>query len=191
MNTRDAIGQRRSIRKYKETPVSEEIITKILHAATLAPSGKNGQPWRFVVIRGEQRDKMIKVMQAGLDKFASRGESTGSAKWTIQIMAQAPATVFIFNESGVHPWQKHTVDQNFSNLVNVQSIGAAIQNMCLAALDLGLGTLWIADVFYAYEELCEYTGMDCQMVAALSIGYPDEAPEARQRKTVDEVTKWM
>ena len=191
METLKAIAQRRSIRKFKETPVSDELIREILHSATLAPSGKNSQPWRFIVVRGEHRDKMVDVMQAGLDKFTARGENTGSAKWTLHIMAQAPATIFIFNEQGTHPGQKHSIDQNFSNLVNLQSVGAAIENMCLAALDLGLGTLWIADVLYAYDELLEFVGMDCQMVAALSIGYPDEAPAARKRKTVDEVTRWL
>jgi nitroreductase len=191
MEIGEAIQKRRSIRKYKETPVSDETIKEILYAATVAPSGKNRQPWRFVVVCGEQREKMVAAMRTGLDKFIARGEDTGSAEWTLQIMAQAPVTVFIFNARGVHPWQGHTVDQNFSNLVNVQSIGAAIQNMCFAALDMGLGTLWIADIFHAYDELCEFTGMDCQMVAALAIGYPDESPEMRNRKTVDELTKWM
>jgi nitroreductase len=191
MNTLEAIAQRRSIRKFKEDPVPDELIREVLHAATLAPSGKNRQPWHFIALRGEKRDEMIRVMQSGLDKFTSRGENTGSAKWTLQIMAQAPVSVFIFNPHGIHPWQEHSIDQNFNDLVNLQSIGAAIQNMCLAALDLGLGTLWIADVLYAYEELCAYLEMDCQMVAALAIGYPDEEPNARPRQPVDEVTRWM
>jgi nitroreductase len=191
MKTLTAINQRRSIRKFKETSVPEEMIQQILLAATQAPSGKNKQPWKFVVVQGEKRDEMIKVMQSELDKFAERGENTGSAKWTLGIMAQAPVTVFIFNPHGIHPWETHSVDQNFSHLVDLQSIGAAIQNMCLAALDLGLGTLWIADVLYAYESLCKFLEMDCQMVAALAIGFPDEQPNARKRKSVDEVTRWL
>lgn len=191
MNTLDAIAQRRSIRKYTDKPVPDESIHEILKAATQAPSGKNRQPWRFVIVRGEQRDKMIAAMQAGLDKFTTSGENTGSAKWTLQIMAQAPVTIFIFNEDGIHPWQPHTIDHNFSNIVNLQSIGAAIQNMCLAALDMGLGTLWIADILYTYEELCEFLHMDCQMVAALAIGYPDETPEARNRKSIDAIVSWL
>ncbi|MDF1515048.1 MAG: nitroreductase [Anaerolineae bacterium] len=191
MNTIDAIAQRRSIRKYADKAVSDETIKKILKAATQAPSGKNRQPWRFIVVRGEPREKMIEAMQAGLDKITARGENTGSAKWTLQIMAQTLVTIFIFNEDGIHPWQPHSIDHNFSNIVNLQSIGAAIQNMCLASLELGLGTLWIADTLYAYEALCEFLHMDCQMVAALAIGYPDEAPEARKRKTIDEVTRWL
>jgi len=75
--------------------------------------------------------------------------------------------------------------------VDTQSIGAAIQNMLLAAQELGIGTLWICDVFYAYDELCAWLGQKNQMIAAVSLGYPDEQPNARPRKTVDEVTVWF
>lgn len=191
MQTLEAIAQRRSIRKYKDTPVTDEQIREILHAAALAPSGKNRQPWRFVVVRGEKRTGMLEAMRAGMAKDEARGEDTGSAKWTVQIMEQAPVTIFIFNQDGMHPWLTRSIDQAFGDLVNLQSVGAAIENMCLAALELGLGSLWIADVLYAYDELCAYLGQDCQMVAALAIGYPDEEPDARPRKSVDEVTRWL
>lgn len=191
MQTLQAIAQRRSIRKYKDTPVSDEQIRQILLAATQAPSGKNGQPWHFVIVRGEKRAGMIEAMRAGMAKCEARGDSTGSAKWTVQIMEKAPVTIFIFNPEGIHPWLPHSVEQSFGNLVNLQSVGAAIQNMCLAALDMELGSLWIADTLYAYEELCTFLGQDCQMVAALAIGYPDESPDARPRKSVDEVSIWL
>ena len=77
------------------------------------------------------------------------------------------------------------------NVVDVQSIGAAIQNLLLAAQDLGLGTLWICDVFYAYDELCAWLGETHQMIAAVALGYPDEQPNPRPRKSVDEVTTWL
>jgi nitroreductase len=77
------------------------------------------------------------------------------------------------------------------DIVDTQSIGAAIQNMLLAALDRGLGTLWICDVFYATEELCEWLGDNHLMIAAVSVGYPDEAPAPRPRMSVDEVTRWL
>ena len=105
-------------------------------------------------------------------------------------MAQAPATIFIFNPEGLHPWLMRPIDQMFWDVVNIQSIGAAIQNMLLAAEDLGLGSLWICDVFAAYEELGRWLGESAQMIAAVSFGYPDEQPAARPRKSVDEVTRW-
>jgi hypothetical protein len=55
MNTLEAIEQRRSIRKFKDTPVSDEQLQTILQAAVQAPSGKNRQPWRFVVVKSEEK----------------------------------------------------------------------------------------------------------------------------------------
>jgi nitroreductase len=51
MNVLEAVAQRRSIRKFRDAPVPDEVIEQILHAATLAPSGKNRQPWRFYVVK--------------------------------------------------------------------------------------------------------------------------------------------
>lgn len=191
MQTLDAIAQRRSIRKFTDAPVTDEQIRAILLAATQAPSGKNRQPWRFIVVSGEKRTGMLDAMHAGIAKHEARGENTGSAKGSARIMEQAPVTIFIFNAEGMHPWLTRSIDQAFWDLVNVQSVGAAIQNMCLTALDMGLGSLWIADVLFAYDELCAYLDQDCQMVAALAIGYPDEEPDVRPRKPVDEVAHWL
>ena len=76
-------------------------------------------------------------------------------------------------------------------MVNIQSIGAAIQNICLTAHALGLGSLWIADVLYAYEELEAWLGQDTQMVAAVSLGYPADNPVIFSRKPLAEVTVWF
>jgi nitroreductase len=191
MNTYEAIEARRSIRKFKSDPIPEDILRKILKAATLAPSGKNKQPWRFIVVQGEKRAEMVRLMRKGIETVKERGESTGSSLSSAKIMEQAPVTIFIFNPYGISPWQTHSTDQIIWGVIDIQSTGAAIQNMILVAGDLGIGTLWICDVFYAYEELCEWLGETTQLVAAVSLGYPDESPEARPRKTVEEVTRWL
>jgi nitroreductase len=189
MNTIDAIAARRSVRKFKELPIEEEKLQVLLRAATQAPSGKNRQPWRFVVIKGEKRTEMVRVMNEGIANVKSRGEETGSAEWSAKVMQQAPVTVFIFNPKGVRPWLAHSTGQLFDELVDIQSIGAAIQNMLLAALDLGIGSLWMCDVLYAYEELCKWLGEEGELIAAVALGYADEAPAARPRKPVAEVVR--
>jgi F420 biosynthesis protein FbiB-like protein len=192
MQITDAIAQRRSIRRFKDTPVPEEDIRRLLHAATLAPSGKNAQPWRFVVVEGEtQRAEMVRLMRAGIAKLKAQGVNPGSSEWTAGIMAHAPVTIFVFDDEETNEDRERSFVDFLMNTVDIQSIGAAIQNMLLAALDRGLGTLWICDVFYAYEELCDWLGENHVMVAAISIGYPDEAPGPRPRMAVDEVTRWV
>lgn len=191
MEMMDVIKTRRSIRKFKATPVSEAVIRELLHAATLAPSGKNRQPWRFYVVQGEQRDEMVRIMQAGIDKRKAEGVEPGSSEWTVKVMAQAPVTIFVFADFPADVDHARSFLELMGSSVDIQSVGAAIQNLLLAATDKGLGTLWICDVFYAYPELCAWLEEERFMVAAVSVGYPDEAPGARPRKSVDAVTTWV
>jgi nitroreductase len=189
MNTLEAIAARTSIRKFRDAPVEEEKLQAILLAATRAPSGKNRQPWRFVVVRGEKRIEMARIMREGIETSKARGDNPGSSEWTVKVMEQAPLSVFVFNPQGLRPWQAHSIGQMFDDVVDIQSIGAAIQNMLLAAQDLGLGSLWVCDVFCAYEELCAWLGAEGELIAAVVLGYPDEHPAVRARKPVADVVR--
>ena len=66
MNTLDTIAARRSIRRFKPDPVPDEALQAILTAGTQAPSGKNQQPWKFIVVQGEKRVEMVRVMRGGI-----------------------------------------------------------------------------------------------------------------------------
>jgi nitroreductase len=191
METLEAIATRRSIRHFKSDPIPQEVLEQILQAGVMAPSGKNRQPWRFVVVSEGRRAEMVRHMREGIARMKAQGENIGSAEGTAAVMEQAPVTVFVFNPFGTHPWLTRSIDQAFTDLVNVQSIGAAIQNMCLAAHTLGLGSLWICDVFFAYDELIRWLGQDTQMVAAVTLGYPVDHPTAYSRQTLSDVTVWF
>lgn len=192
METMEAIMARRSIRKFSDRPVTREAVNAVLATAILAPSGKNRQPWRFVVVTGdEKRAQMIRVMREGIADDKAHGMGPGSAIMTARVMEYAPVTIFVFNPEGVHPWVKHSVGQTFLELVDTQSIGAAIQNMLLAAQDMGLGTLWMCDVWSAYQQLSAWLGESGQLVAAVALGYPDEQPAARPRRPLSEVVHWF
>jgi F420 biosynthesis protein FbiB-like protein len=191
METREAIAARRSIRRFEDRPVPEEVVNSVLTAAIQAPSGKNRQPWRFVVVAGEEkRAAMIRCMRSGIEQAREHHIETGSALWTTRIMRKAPVTIFVFNPMGMHPWAAHSTYEMYLSTVDVQSIGAAIQNMLLAAQDAGLGSLWICDVFSAYEQLTEWLGEPGQLIAAVALGYPAEHPEARPRHPLSDVVRW-
>ena len=191
MNTLEAIAARRSIRKFKDLPFDDEKLQAILQAAAQAPSGKNRQPWRFIVVKKDKRADMVRILKEGITNSKSRGEEIGSSEWTAKVMEQAPVTVFIFNPQGLRPWQVHSTGQMFDDVVDIQSIGASIQNMLLAAQDLGIGSLWMCDVFYAYEELSVWLGEEGEMIAAVALGYPAETPAARPRKPLSEIVRQM
>jgi len=191
MEIMEAIRDRRSIRRFTNASISSEDIEALLLAASLAPSGKNKQPWRFVVVREDKRDEMIRVMRAGIETCKHNGIETGSSEGTARIMEQAPVTIFIFNPYETNEERERTISDYFMQIVDIQSVGAAIQNLLLAACDRGIGSLWICDVFYAYGELCEWLGENHQMVAAVSLGYPAESPGRRPRRSVSDLTSWL
>ncbi len=191
MDTLEAIAARRSIRRFRSDPIPQDVLEKILNAAIMAPSGKNRQPWRFVVVREDKRGEMVQIMRETIARWKARGDNIGSAEGSATVMEQAPVTVFVFNPQGPHPWLTRSIDQAFQDLVNIQSVGAAIQNMCLASHALGLGSLWICDVLFAYNELSQWMGQDTQMVAAVSLGYPAEHPILFSRKPLGDVTVWL
>lgn len=190
----EAIKNRRSIRKYKNTPVSKEQISEILQAGMLAPSSKNRQPWRFIVTTGASKEEACKVMEKGISREKespfipeSRPYISG-AEHTLQIMRQAPVAIFIVNEIA-SPFDKTlTMDERVSEICNAQSIGAAIENMTLTATELGLGSLWICDTFFAQKELSEW--LNGELYAALAIGYAEENPCARPRKKPENIIEW-
>lgn len=190
-----SIVNRRSIRKYKNTEVPRPLLEEIIQAGILAPSSKNRQPWRFVVVSGPAKEEMLRVMADGMERektaplLPDSARHIGGAAYTMEIMRQAPVVIFIMNTLGYDPHGTLTADEHVSEICNAQSIGAAVENMILTATELGLASLWICDTYFAYDELCAWLGGD-QMFAAMAVGYADEEPPARPRKRMAEVTEW-
>lgn len=191
-----AIANRRSIRKYKSQFVSRDIIEEILEAGILAPSSKNRQPWKFVVVTGDSKVDVLNCMEKGLAREKINPLIPESAKYlqgaeaTLSIMRTAPVIVFIVNKLAVDIKTPLSTDERISEICNAQSIGAAIENMTLTATELGLGTLWICDTFFANEELSDWLDTQGELYAAMAIGYRDENPCARPRNKLSDVVEW-
>lgn len=190
----DAIAARRSIRKFKTTPVAHEIIEEILRAGSLAPSSKNRQPWKFIVTTGQAKEEVLAVMERGLEREAQQPllpESAvyiGGAHNTLNIMRQAPAVIFVVNTRGLDLLTPQNAENRVFEICNAQSIGAAVENMSLAAVEAGLGSLWICDTYFAQQELCTWLGGE--LAAAFALGYADEEPAPRPRKSWSETVEW-
>lgn len=191
-----AILNRRSIRKYKDIPIDKKLIKDILQAGSLAPSSKNRQPWRFVVVTGSAKKTMLKVMEEGFQREKQDPllpESTryiSGAEYTLQIMEQAPVIIFAVNPLGLELCRTLNPEERVYEICNAQSMGAAMENMALAATEYGLGSLWICDTYFAYDELNRWLGTDGELLAAMAIGYADEAPAARPREKLEDIIEW-
>ncbi len=190
MDVMQAIQARRSIRWFQPDALSRTDIESILEAARLAPSAKNGQPWRFVVVQGPARQSMAEALSAGLARSRAENLPTGSAEYSFRIMAEAPATLLVFDPDDQPPWQPKDARGQLMLMVNSQSVGAAVQNMLLRAQELGIGSLWICDILFAHEELCAWAGRQGLLAAAVSLGYAAEQPFARPRLAFEDIVEW-
>lgn len=191
-----AIYDRRSIRRYTAEKVPHESIEEVLKAGMRAPSAKNRQPWRFTVATGKAKEEALDAMEKGLEREKENPllpESTGylQGAWhSLGIMRQAPVVIFVSNALGKEIGSAMTVDDRVSEICNAQSIGAALENMSLAAREQGLESLWICNTFFAQKEIRDWLGAEGEPYAAMALGYGDENPPARARKEMREVVEW-
>ncbi len=168
MDLMDAIKTRRSIRRYKETPVPERLLNEVLNAARLAPSADNAQPWRIIVVMDEQAKLKI-AMASNNQKF----------------IAEAPVVLVICGMP----------DEAFSMMggymsAHVIDAAIAVDHLTLAAHSLGLGTCWIG--WFKEEKIRDILSIpeDVPVVALTPLGYPAEAPERSPRKNLEELVKF-
>lgn len=162
MEVLEAIRTRRSIRKFTDQEVSDELIDKILTAGIWAPSGKNNQLWRFAVIK----DKQLKSEIAQLTKHTD-------------ILENAPVIIPVFVDHNV----------TYDVIKDANSIGACVQNMLLAIHSLGLAAVWIAEILKNKEEvkkLC-HAPEQYELMAVVTLGYGAETEGEGHRKGLDEV----
>ena len=176
MDIDQVIKGRRSVRTYKSDEVDENLIRQCIEAATYAPSAKNGQQWRFTVLTGESKDKFTDMYRDALGKQAY---DVGSSFGSCTMMEEAPVVIIVWNTNELG-WSSE-----------VHSVSAAIQNLLLKAYALGLGSCWIADVFYAYDEIMDYFKKTWKLLAGIALGWSDVTPGQRPRLSVDEVTEFL
>lgn len=174
MELEEVIAQRRSIREFETKPVEKVKLEKLIEAARLCQSAKNRQPWQFMILEDGRKDQVAEIM---LQLFESHDEElpgyVNSSRHTAQIIQNAPVLMLVFREPD-ELWIPG----------DLLSIGAAIEHVCLEAVNLGLGALWIRDTEYTEKEICAYVGYpQLQLVSAIALGYPAEQPAPRPRKT--------
>ena len=164
----ELMANRRSIRRYKPSPVPEGDVAYVLEAARMAPSWANTQCWHFIVVTEE--DVKQQVAEAGRE-------------WGTRWIAKAPV-IIVACADPVKPGAKGDIP---NYLVD---IGIAMEHVILAATERGLGTCWIGG-FYE-DRIKEALGVPetIRVVACTPLGYPDEAPAARSRKELREIVSY-
>lgn len=165
MELMDAVRGRRSVRCYLEQSVEEEKLDAVLEAGRLAPSARNMQDWKFIVVRDQAtRQKLAK---------AARDQ---------QFVGEAPVVIAACGTSDL----VMTCGQPAYAI----DVAIAVDHMTLAAQSLGLGTCWIG-AFYE-DQVREILGVpaNIRVVALLPLGYPAEQARATPRKSQAEVVSY-
>lgn len=194
---RDAIYNRRSIRKFLKKDISKEIIESIIDAGRMAPSAKNRQPWKYIVYGGTNKDELLAYMEKGLLReeqgepiLPDSGQGIADAKNTLKIMKEAPVIIIVLNTNGTTPFAEIDADHRVTEICDTLSIGASIENILLKAEEIGIGTLWIANTCFAYPELVSYLKTTHQLVGAIAVGYANESPMPRPRKELTDILEF-
>ena len=158
MDVFEAIKTRRSIRKYKQTPIPEKKLKQIFEAARLAPSAGNRQPWGFVVVRDAERKKAL--------------------------AEAANAQAFLANAALI---VAAVGDPEVSKKWCEKDVMIAVEHLALSAAALGYGACWIGAFNEAKVKSLLGIPEKVSVVALLPIGVPDETPPTRPRKEFSEI----
>lgn len=217
MELKTAINERKSVRGYKPDTVSKDIIKEVLTLATRAVSAVNCQPWEFLVITGEilqdikkanmedlhlgrEEDKKDSPLPAGI--YTTRSKEIGKSlliamdikredmegrRWWMERgyrFFDAPAVIILM------------MDNEFDEAAYRLEMGCVAQNICLAALEYGLGTCVENQAVTYQRGLKHYLNIpeNKRFVTGIAIGYPDDEFKANHvrstRADIDEITSW-
>jgi len=162
MNVFEAIKTRRSVRKYKPQPIPEGHLRQIVTAAQLAPSAGNRQPWRFIVVQDAETKKKLGVIARNQTWMSDAG------------VVVAALAMDRKNPEVYERWAE-------------RDVMTAVEHMVLAAWELGYGACWIGA--FNEEQVKELLNVPKEMtvIVLLPIGVPDQVPEPRGRKGLEEL----
>jgi nitroreductase len=172
MDLMEAIKGRRSIRKYKPDPVSEEALRVLMEAVRWAPSWANTQCWEVIVVK----DPKVK------SELATALPKTNPA---LSSMTEAPLVIVLCGKKGVSGFKKGEAATVKGDWLMFDT-GIAMQNLCLAAYGLGLGTVVVG--LFDHKKVEEILGVsqNAEVVAMTPLGYPAVEGGAPKRKEPSE-----
>ena len=221
MELLSAIERRKSTRVFTSEPVAIEDLKRIIQAGIAAPSKGNSQIWEFVVVSGEKRKAMIKMlfellqtdfipsMQLSDSDDKPPGKALGKAQ---KRSAKNKKEISELVSSSGHSFDDFMLEGTFTffnapvailvfadkvfakDLPHVLSIGAAVQNMLLTAEDMGLGACWIGGVWRYTKNIRTLLGIPENkiLLSSIAIGHADlSSPVAKYKSSRSDITEFV
>jgi len=172
----EIIKERRSIRKYEEKDIPEELVNRVLDAVKWTPSWINTQCWEVIVVK----DKIIKE---GLQATISKGNPAAKS------IVAAPVVLAVCGRLGKSGYYKDKVSTKFGDWY-MFDLGLATQTICLAACDFGLGTVIVG--LFDHDRAKEILNVPAgyELVVLIPMGYPAKTPSAPKRREINEFTHY-
>ena len=177
METRTCIKERRSMRKFTEQEVSDEQLHELLEAVRWSPSWANTQCWEVVVIKDQARKEQLAAM---LSEKNPATKGVVQAPLVLVICARLGVAGYEHGENAEHAYATDKGDWFMFDL------GIACQNICLAAYDMGLGTVHVGHI--KHKEIDQWLGLpeDVCSVEIIPVGYPAKQGKAPARKQLED-----
>ncbi len=209
----ELIKGRRSVRRFQDRPVPEDLLLKALELATWAPNGGNYQPWRFFIVSNKNLiHQMADAVKAKTELMASwpeacqYGEVVERWRRSCDFFRNAPVCLAILmgkyssiadqilrsrGESDPVAREIHSFRQLGNS--SLQSVAAAITYLLLVLHQFGLGATWMAGPQQAKKEIEKILGVspEWDFVDLIPVGYPAESPKTPARKPIDEVVQFF
>lgn len=179
-----AIRERRSVGRVRDTPVPRATVERILEAGLWAPNHKLTNPWRFVVIQGDARDDLGDAHAAAVARANPRATPDALAAQRA-LTRRAPVIVACVS--------RPASDDPVVRREDRDAVSAAIQNMLLVAHQEGLGAIWRSGAFVDEPEVRAHLGCSGrdEIVGFVYLGEPaDPAPPAPERAPLSDLVEW-
>ncbi len=172
MELKEAIKTRRSIRHYKTDDVPDDLIKEIFEYVKMSPSWANTQCWEFIVVKNRETIKKL------AETMPERNPAT-------KAVLQAPVLIVQLGKRGAAGFKKGEPVTDKGDWY-MYDCGISMQTLCLAAHDMGLGTVIIG--YFDAKKAKEILGVPegVEVVAMTPLGYPESVPNAPKRKEVDD-----
>lgn len=198
----ELLKSRASHRKYLQTPISEENIRLLVESASLAPSGHNLQPWRFLAIAnsallGDMATAVVKNLQSLYPSIPEReAQNLEKYKFFLEHFKDAPLVIVVLSRRDLYitrdiQEQYHVALPKAEHFdMELLGVGAAIQNILLAAQAMGLGTCWLTEpIVYAQKKLEDLLDIrhPYHIVSLVSVGAPAKEKKCLSRLKVEDI----